>query len=189
MKKTLFIAGLALIGTLAFSQDHFNVGDTGPAGGIIFYDKGEFSNGWRYLEAAPAEAEFNAQWGAYTGNGNNYKGRDISGTGTETGSGKQNTELIIKGLKQWKEGGRAAQLCTYLNTGGYKDWFLPSKDELSLMYQNLKQKGLGGFSNNWYWTSSQYDINYTWHQKFNNGQQQTSYYRSGMAAVRAIRAF
>jgi hypothetical protein len=189
MKKALFIAVLALIGTLVFSQDQFNVGDTGPAGGIVFYDKGEFSDGWRYLEAAPAKTEFNAQWGAYTGSGIRYTGRDVSGTGTEIGSGKQNTELIVKVLKQWKEGGRAALLCTYLNIGGYNDWFLPSKDELNLMYQNLKQKGLGGFSNNLYWSSSQdVDIN-TWHQRFQKGQQDTSYYRSGQGAVRAIRAF
>lgn len=31
------------------------VGDTGPAGGIIFYDKGSYSNGWRFLEAAPSD--------------------------------------------------------------------------------------------------------------------------------------
>jgi len=33
----------------------YAVGDTGPAGGIVFYDKGSESDGWRYLEAAPTE--------------------------------------------------------------------------------------------------------------------------------------
>lgn len=32
-----------------------NVGDAGPAGGFIFYDKGKVSDGWRYLEAAPSD--------------------------------------------------------------------------------------------------------------------------------------
>ena len=27
----------------------------GPSGGYVFYDKGEYSDGWRYLEAAPAD--------------------------------------------------------------------------------------------------------------------------------------
>jgi hypothetical protein len=40
----------------------YKVGDTGPAGGLIFYDKGNDSGGWRYLEAAPATAEFTATW-------------------------------------------------------------------------------------------------------------------------------
>jgi len=31
----------------------YHIGDTGPAGGIVFYDKGSYSNGWRYMEVAP----------------------------------------------------------------------------------------------------------------------------------------
>jgi hypothetical protein len=34
----------------------------GPAGGFVFYDKGYYSNGWRYLEASPKDAG-NAEWG------------------------------------------------------------------------------------------------------------------------------
>ena len=38
------------------------VGKKGLAGGIIFYDKGSISDGWRFLEAAPVETEFNTDW-------------------------------------------------------------------------------------------------------------------------------
>ena len=31
----------------------FSVGDVGPAGGYVIYDKGSYSDGWRYLEVSP----------------------------------------------------------------------------------------------------------------------------------------
>jgi hypothetical protein len=34
----------------------YKIGDTGPAGGFVFYDKGNNSGGWRYLEAAPEDS-------------------------------------------------------------------------------------------------------------------------------------
>ncbi|MDR2181400.1 MAG: hypothetical protein LBN92_01845 [Treponema sp.] len=39
-------------------RTEYNLGDTGPAGGIVFHDKKDTSDGWRYLEAAPASSEF-----------------------------------------------------------------------------------------------------------------------------------
>ena len=36
-------------------QSDYKVGDIGPAGGYIFYDRGYYQDGWRYLEAAPAD--------------------------------------------------------------------------------------------------------------------------------------
>jgi hypothetical protein len=152
----------------------------GPAGGWIFYDKGAYSEGWRYLEAAPAEREFfNIAWGS--------DGTDIQGTQTAVGTGKQNTRLIIDALSKKGESGKAAQLCAALNVNGYEDWFLPSKDELNLMYKNLKKKGLGGFD--WaYWSSSQYTTYSSWYQNFSNGTQYR-YYKDFTHSVRAVRAF
>jgi hypothetical protein len=72
---------------------------------------------------------------------------------------------------------------------GYDDWFLPSKDELNLMYQNLKQKGLGEFSSSWYWSSSE-DGNYgAWNQHFSDGSQGYITKDNTSLSVRAVRAF
>jgi TolB-like protein len=168
----------------ALPKSGYAIGDRGPAGGHIFYDKGVFSNGWRYLEAASVETEFTAQWGAFQ--------RSVSGNGTGTaiGTGKQNTQLIVQYLRRISESGRAAQRCDSLVMDSYDDWFLPSKDELNLMYQNLKRRGLGEFSSDsFYWSSSEYNINdAAWYQYFSDGSQNPNY-KSETYSVRAVRAF
>jgi TolB-like protein len=164
------------------SNKTYNIGDFGPAGGIIFYDKGVFSNGWRYMEAAPTEIEFTAQWGAYN--------QDVAGTGTAVGNGKRNTQLIVEHLNRSGERGRAAQLVADLNFDGFTDWFLPSKDELNLMYVNLQRNNLGGFTSNWYWSSSQSSADGAWGQNFGSGGQHVGYsYEYSTDSVRAVRAF
>jgi hypothetical protein len=157
----------------------YSLGDPGPADGIIFYDKKEYTNGWRYLEAAPAGTEFNAEWGSYT-----Y----IAGTEIVVGSGKRNTELIVATLEG---NGKAAQLCANLNVNGHKDWFLPSMGELDLIYKNLKLTGLGGFKNAWYWSSSASDYGSiaAWAQRFSDGSRNDYNHKGNAYLVRAVRAF
>lgn len=158
----------------------YNIGDIGPAGGIIFYNRGFVADGWQYLEAAPAGTDFTAQWGAY--------GQDVAGTDRAVGSGKRNTQLIIERLKQLGESYRAAQICAGMNINGFNDWFLPSLGELDLMYKNLKQKGLGNFGNSICWSSSQTIVNGAWAKRFTNGNQ-SDLSKFNTLTVRAIRAF
>jgi hypothetical protein len=62
-----------------------------------------------------------------------------------------------------------------LEYGGYDDWYLPSKNELGLMYMNLKVDGIGSFGNGWYWSSSESgDNGGVWTQNFNSGAQRGS---------------
>jgi len=162
--------------------------DIGPAGGYIFYDKGYYSSGWRYLEAAPKSTEWTGkQWGSY--------GTLIGGTEKEIGTGKSNTTIIVTWLNNHSETDRAAQLCNALVYGGYSDWFLPSLDELNLMNENLKDYGIGGFESSecrsdYYWSSSEGSAHYALFQVFTYGICGYSYGRKHRGRhVRAVRAF
>lgn len=170
-------------------RDYYIIGDIGPAGGYIFYDKGSYSDGWRYLEAAPAGNEWRAKvWGGY--------GTEVGGTGTAVGTGASNTEKIVAKFGNAEPYKRnidyAAKLCADLvvTKGGvtYDDWFLPSRDELNLMYQNLKKNNLGGFSEDYYWSSSELNTFHAWFQLFTNGDQYL-YNRYYVSRVRPVRAF
>ena len=157
----------------------YTIGDRGPAGGIVFYDKGNDSGGWRYLEAAPSDPG-KTQWQSSS--------TDVSGTKDTIGSGKENTQLAIR------HNVRPAMVCQQYSQGGYQDWFLPSKAELDLMYINLKMiRDVGNFSGDWYWSSTQYDTSSAWTQRFNDGTQAGVSYLGGSKnntySVRPIRQF
>ena len=166
-------------------------GSTGPGGGFIFYDKGSYSDDWRYLEVAPISTEWTyKKWST---------ANEIIGTQeTGIGSGKVNTDLIVAAISD--ETGRAAQLCDALDYGGCSDWFLPSKDELNLIYTNLVEAGVGVFPGGGiFWSSSEgsdenpeftdhYSQYYAWVQGFYNGKQ-FRYTKEDSSDVRAVRAF
>jgi hypothetical protein len=63
MKKAIIVLFALFVCAGLSAQQQYKIGDTGPAGGIVFYDKGFVSDGWRYLEATPAGTEFTADWG------------------------------------------------------------------------------------------------------------------------------
>ena len=158
---------------------NFKVGGTGLAGGYIFYDKGSYSDGWRYLEAAPNDLSKTYEYGGY--------GTTIGNTSTAVGTGKSNTEAIVKKLGN---GTYAAKACSDYTYNGYDDWFLPSKDELNLMYTNLHKKGLGNFSDSYYWSSSEISDSDAWNQLFSYGNQSSYDFRDYDGnCVRPIRAF
>lgn len=92
------------------------------------------------------------------------------------------SELL--GTATWNE---AFELCKNYRGGGYDDWYLPTKDELNLIYQNLRKTGkISG--NDWYWSSSQYYNGNAWVQSFYGGSQ-LNLYKYYKYCVRAVRAF
>jgi hypothetical protein len=197
MEGSTFIMGASNV--ILYAQwAPYALRDIGPAGGYIFYDKGNYYktdstigkaapdpvpitptySDWRYLEAAPSDQSTSAPWGC--------QGTLISGAdGTAVGTGEQNTIDIETGCTTPDT---AADICANLSLGGYTDWFLPSKGELNLMYENLKVSGVGGFADDAYWSSSELNAYDAWYQYFNDGYQY-SYLKNKTYRVRAFRAF
>jgi len=176
LKKLIFIAFFLLIFSCkkeeSSSSSGIAVGQS-YAGGIIFYVDGTGQHG---LIAAESDCRDSAQW---------YNGSFIS-TNTfegDIGKGQSNTTKIIE---IQGDGIYAASICDQLVLNGYSDWFLPSKSELNLLYQ--QRNFFANFEYGYYWSSSEYDTINVWNQYFPYGPQ---FYanKSSMACVRAIRAF
>ena len=55
----------------------------------------------------------------------------------------------------WEE---ANALCENLTYAGYDDWILPSKELLMTMY--LNKDDIGGFQEEWYWSSDSNDLSF-----------------------------
>lgn len=81
--------------------------------------------------------------------------------------------------------------------GELNDWFLPSKDELNMMYVNLLSgtdensdayTPVGGFASGGYWSSSESDSTNAWYQVFPRGNQYSGE-KDLTIRVRAVRAF
>lgn len=70
----------------------------------------------------------------------------------------------------------------------HDDWYLPSKNELNILYHN--KTVIGGFTNNFYWSSSEDDSDGAWSQYFGNGNQgDDNKITVLLGRVRAVRAF
>ncbi len=148
-------------------------------GGIVFYilQPGDFhyENGKiKGLIAAPSDQSSGMPW---------FDGRrEINGaTGKTIGTGVQNTRSI---LQDRSDKAFAAELCGNLSIDGYRDWFLPSLDELVLLYK--KKDLVGGFADELYWSSSEDANGVAWGVNFSNGYSYSDneYFANHVRAVR-----
>jgi hypothetical protein len=162
----------ALQAQLATFPNFYSIGNTGPAGGIVFHVTDAGAHG---LEASP-EDQGVAKWGCY---GISIQGADA----TAAGSGAQNTIDILAGCN---ETGIAAQIADNYELNGFADWYLPSKDELNLMSSKTFYLG----SSNWpyHWSSSESDSENAWFQHLENGGVE-AHNKLSVLTVRAIRNF
>lgn len=161
---------------VSFSTDSSLYIGVNYAGGVVFYLDTSNIHG---LVSANSDAGTSIPWGCPN---SQIPGAD----GTSIGTGKQNTIDIVNGCAT--STGFAAALCDSFILNGYSDWFLPSKAELDSMYNKLFLNGVGNFSNNAYWSSSEMTSVFAWQVFFSNGIKQGTN-KINLAAVRAVRKF
>jgi len=132
----------------------FHIGQS-FGGGIIFFIDGSGQHG---MIAAKQDLSTNVAW--YNGV---YK---VTGaTGAALGTGAANTRKIVNALGN--SGNYAALLCSNFKSGGFSDWYLPSKAELNQLFKQRSK--VGGFSGSNYWSSTEASSTNAWDQEFGGG--------------------
>jgi hypothetical protein len=166
-KQTILFAFLLLTTLNNFAQNRnaatYSIGqNSSELGGIIFYLDATGQHG---LVCASQDQSTGSHWhnGAFT---------NTNSLDSIVGSGNANTTKIImsQGVDPY-----AAKLCYDLSLAGFTDWYLPSKEELSLMFTNVGRgaktpnKDVGNFASDFYWSSTELDLNFAWAQYFLEG--------------------
>lgn len=174
------------------SSKTYSVGDFSQGGIVFWVDE----TGQHGLVCAKQDQSNDMRWYAGT---NGY----TRANGDGPLAGEMNTAIIIASqVAIGDDGGTyAARICAELQIteGGktYGDWYLPSKEELNLMYQNKSTinataiaNGGSGFSSDYYyyWSSTENSNFDAWSQRFDNGEQDYEF-KDDSESVRAVRAF
>jgi hypothetical protein len=188
--------------TIESSTHTFNLGDTGPGGGTVFYVSpraftvagSPCGSDCRYLEWAPNNwsgeltPDLSLRWSSGFANA-------VNGTGTAIGTGFENTRKILTSNPPYvgDDSGAAFRADAYRG-GGKSDWFLPSLFELAAVSLYARSNGLlGGFdSGNYYQSSSEEVIGPTDTRsltlRISDGESSLEYTGEGRP-TRPIRAF
>ena len=144
--------------------DTAGIGDTGPAGGIIFYaTEFDFYTGTTAADNTTVKRNYLETWisneTAATWGPSSFVVEDVRQVFDEDnptkwiGYGRRNTKIIVTALGS-DTLNRAARLCDNARHAEFDDWFLPSIDELNELH---KIRGEHGIPNTGvYWSSSEF---------------------------------
>lgn len=157
----------------------YKVGDTGPAGGIVYYitDDGQHGLEVGLEDLGPAD------WGCDGTAILKAQGDDA----LAVGRGKENTDAILAGCSSQSS---AAYMAYSYSSNGIEGWHLPSLDSLNLIFEEIYQNGLGEFNgNHQFWSSSEYDAHIGMLKDFDGGSGHESKSSSDGISVRPVRPF
>ena len=193
MKKYVLGFCFFVVVSTLWAAETYNIGDVGPGCGIVFYVSKE---GFRvydgkggeevchYLEMSKNTLGVSAWFPEYS---------DIGATQIGLGYGKSNTYKILnaKTSKYLTEDNCATYRCSKYSTSSTKagEWWLPSKDELDLIYQSQKERVLASCTTKWHWSSSESGDDLAWSKIFGNGGWYFNLKDYTTYSVRAVRAF
>jgi hypothetical protein len=157
------------------------VGQTFQGGKIAYIyqsgDNGFVAGETHGIIAAPTDQSSGIKW-------HNGTETTTGATKPHIGSGKLMTEMIVSSQGT---GNYAAKLCADLVLNGYSDWYLPTYEELIKLY--LNRVAIGGFTDEGYWSSTEYASCCAYSRNFWPNQSQDGTGKSQDLNVRAIRYF
>ncbi len=186
-------AGIDISGNVISATSNvttYEVGDFAHGGVVFWVDE----TGQHGLVCAK-EDQGSMRWYAGT-----YDETQAKGDGPF--AGESNTSIIIAAQVAIGDDGNtyAARICNELQITEdgktYGDWYLPSKEELNLMYTNKStidataiSNGGNAFTFNIYWSSTEFNNQNACFQDFISGTQGEFLKNTATYRVRAIRAF
>lgn len=179
--------------TILDDSIQIQIGDLAE-GGIVFYvdESGEHGLVAGTEDVIEGAYEDNSGWGPGFEWGC-FGDTVLGASSVGLGEGYDNTIAIIgQGCQTENGGATAAQACVNYESGGYGNWYLPSFDELFLMYSSIgqgSQINVGNFASSFYWSSTEGDTSNAYFVHFPNGNSGDYADKNGVGKVRAIRSF
>ena len=181
-----FAAVLTSISDIPDVSTAYQIGNTGPAGGIIFITPSTVGNSTgMYFETAPSASQLQRSWATGANQSSAVSGADA----TAIGFGSQNTIDIVAQSGNVSATSAAAYASGY-EYGGFSDWFLPSIDELQELYavEDLDPGTIPGLLGSNYWSSTEHSATQAKYENLGDGGQGFSA-KSNALYVRPVRAF
>lgn len=156
-----------------------DVTERGPGGGIVFYDVGDYSRGWRYLEVATETGSGSGDirvwvspWSPAVDDVFN-SGSGAKPEATGIGNGEFNTRILHDYYGDAGGVPYTAGIARSYSSNGYQDWFVPSR---SGMLEIASVSASLGLPNADFWSSTQTQVSSIQDAyKVNTGQEEYSF--------------